>query len=42
MLFLGAQDVTKIDLILLKKGNKTTDIELSLKIIHPSNTTLTT
>ncbi len=32
ILFLGAQDVTKIDLILLKKGNKTTDIELSLKI----------
>jgi hypothetical protein len=32
ILFLGAQDVTKIDLILLKKGNKMTDIELSLKI----------
>ena len=30
--FLGAKDVTKIDLILLKKGNKATDIELSLKI----------
>ncbi len=42
ILFLGAQDVTKIDLILLKKGNKTTDIELSLKIIHSSNTTTTT
>jgi hypothetical protein len=42
ILFLGAQDVTKIDLILLKKGNKTTDIELSLKIIHSSNITTTT
>jgi hypothetical protein len=42
ILFLGAQDVTKIDLILLKKGKKTTDIELSLKIIHSSNTTTTT
>ena len=42
ILFLGAQDVTKIDLILLKKGNKMTDIELSLKIIHSSNTTTTT
>ncbi len=31
ILFLGAQDVTKIDLILLKKGNKMTDIELSQK-----------
>ncbi len=41
ILFIGAQDVTKIDLILLKKGNKTTDIELSLKIIHSSNTTTT-
>ncbi len=42
ILFLGAQDVTKIDLILLKNGNKTTDIELSIKIIHSSNTTTTT
>ncbi len=39
ILFFGAQDVTKIDLILLKKGNKMTDIELSLKIINSSNTT---
>jgi hypothetical protein len=32
ILFLRAKDVTKIDLILIKKGNTTTDIELSLKI----------
>jgi hypothetical protein len=42
ILFLEAQNVTKIDLILFKKGNKMTDIELSLKIIHSSNTTTTT